>query len=86
MTYKYRGEFFTDEFNTPFGGNPEGEVGLVPDVWLLSSRFNLDIGDTGASWYIAGYNLTDEFYITDREDGLKPGLGRTFWTGFSYKF
>lgn len=86
VTWTYRGEFFTDEFNTAYGGNEEGEVGLVPSVWLLSARFNLAIGDTGASMYVAGTNLLDEFYITDREDGLKPGLGRTVWTGFQYKF
>ena len=25
VTYTYRGDFFTDEFNTPFAGDPEGE-------------------------------------------------------------
>ena len=44
------------------------------------------LGDTGASVFVAGDNLPDEFYITDREDGMKPGLGRTVWTGFKYKF
>lgn len=63
-----------------------GEDGEVPDVWLLSARFNLDIGNTGASWFVAGDNLLDDFYISDREDGMKPGLGRTVWTGFRYKF
>ncbi len=86
VTWTYRGAFFTDEDNTPFGGDPEGENGEVPEVWLLSARFNLDIGQTGASVFVSGDNLLDEFYITDREDGLKPGLGRTFWTGFKYKF
>lgn len=106
MTWKYRGKFFTDEGNTPFGvyesecdgpdgGGPgeyeceveeAGEDGSVPSVWLLSARFNLDIGNTGASWFVAGDNLLDKQYITDREDGLKPGLGRTIWTGFKYKF
>jgi Fe(3+) dicitrate transport protein len=63
-----------------------GEDGEVPDVWLLSARFNMDIGTTGASVFVAGDNLLDEFYIADREDGMKPGLGRTIWTGFKYKF
>ena len=63
-----------------------GEDGEVPDVWLLSARFNLDIGNTGASVFVAGDNLLDELYISDREDGMKPGLGRTIWTGFKYKF
>lgn len=99
VTYTYRGAFFTDEGNTPFGAGGEvecedgeceveeaGEDGGVPSVWLLSARANLHIGDTGASVFISGENLTDEFYISDREDGMKPGLGRTIWTGFKYKF
>ncbi len=100
VTWTYRGAFFTDAANTPFGYGfevePEdpgefeieeaGENGGVPSVWLLSARFNLDIGETGASIFVAGDNLLDELYISDREDGMKPGLGRTIWTGFKYKF
>lgn len=103
VTATYRGAFFTDEGNTPFGFGGEveceddggvteceieeaGEDGEVPSVWLLSARANLDIGNTGASVFISGDNLTNEFYISDREDGMKPGLGRTIWTGFKYKF
>jgi Fe(3+) dicitrate transport protein len=105
-TYTYRGSFFTDAANTPYGlggeyecddnpppGDPgeceieeAGEGGGVPSVWLLSARFNLHLGDTGASVFVSGDNLLDEFYITDREDGMKPGIGRTIWTGFAYKF
>ncbi len=105
VTYTYRGAYFTDEGNTPFGFGGEfeceqaapgddyeceieeaGEDGEVPDIWLLSARFNMDIGDTGASIFVTGDNLTNEFFISDREDGMKPGLGRTFWTGFRYQF
>ncbi|MGE3228593.1 MAG: TonB-dependent receptor family protein [Hyphomicrobium sp.] len=100
VTWTYRGAFFTDAANTPFGQGFEieeedpgefeveeaGETGGVPEVWLLSARFNLDIGNTGASVFVAGENLLDEIYITDREDGMKPGIGRTVWTGFKYKF
>jgi Fe(3+) dicitrate transport protein len=31
-----------------------GEDGEVPSIWLLSARFNMDIGETGASIFIAG--------------------------------
>jgi Fe(3+) dicitrate transport protein len=86
VTFTYRGAFFTDEFNTGFPGDAEGENGEVPDVWLVSARASMDIGDTGASLWVAGENLTDELYITDREDGLKPGQARTFWMGAKYKF
>jgi len=34
VSWIYRGAFFTDEENTPFGGDPEGEDGEVPEVWL----------------------------------------------------
>ena len=63
-----------------------GEDGEVPSVWLLSARANLALGNSGASLWVSGDNLTNEFYISDREDGMKPGLGRTFWTGFRYQF
>jgi Fe(3+) dicitrate transport protein len=63
-----------------------GEDGQVPSVWLLSARFNLDLGNTGASVFVAGDNLLNEFYISDLEDGMKPGMARTIWTGFKYKF
>jgi Fe(3+) dicitrate transport protein len=63
-----------------------GEDGEVPSIWLMSARFNMDIGDTGASIFVSGDNLLDRLYISDREDGIKPGLGRTIWTGFKYKF
>ena len=45
-----------------------------------------DLGNTGASVFVAGDNLLNEFYISDREDGMKPGMARTIWTGFKYKF
>jgi Fe(3+) dicitrate transport protein len=83
-SYTYRGAFFTDTTNAVL--SEEGEDGLVPEVWLLSARANLRLGDTGASVFISGENLTNELYISDREDGIKPGQGRTIWGGFKYKF
>jgi hypothetical protein len=35
---------------------------------------------------ISGENLTNELYITDREDGVKPGIGRTIMAGAKYKW
>lgn len=84
VTYTYRGEFFTDEFETIT--SEEGESGLVPDIWLLSARANFQIGDRETYLWVSGTNLTNELYISDREDGLKPGQGRTFWAGFKHKF
>jgi len=86
VSWTYRGDFYTDEVNTPYGGDPEGENGFVGDVWLLSARANYRIPGTGASVFIAGDNLLDKLYIADREDGIKAGQGRTVWGGFRYKF
>jgi Fe(3+) dicitrate transport protein len=85
VSWTYRGEFFTDTLNTPFGGDDEGETGLVPDVWLLSARANYTIPDSNMTLFVAGQNLLDEFYIADRADGMKPGIGRTLWAGFKLK-
>lgn len=86
VSWTYRGDFYTDEENTGYGESEEGEDGLVPDVWLLSARANYRIPNTTLSLFVAGDNLLDKLYISDREDGVKPGQGRTIWTGFKYKF
>ncbi len=86
VSWTYRGGFYTDEENTPYGGDPEGEDGFVPDVWLLSARANYKVPNTNLSLFVAGDNLLDKLYIADREDGIKAGQARTIWTGFKYKF
>lgn len=86
FSWTYRGDFYTDEVNTPYGGDPEGEDGLVPEVWLLSARAGYKIPNTGATLFVSGDNLLNNLYIADREDGIKAGQGRTIWGGFRYKF
>lgn len=86
VSWIYRGAFFTDEQNTPFGGDPSGEDGEVPSVWLLAARVNYTIPNTDAVLFVSGENLTDELYITDREDGIKPGIGRTIMAGAKVKW
>ncbi|HWM31530.1 MAG TPA: TonB-dependent receptor, partial [Methyloceanibacter sp.] len=61
-------------------------AGEVPSVWLLAARANYTIPNTNAVIFISGENLTDEVYITDREDGVKPGIGRTVMLGAKYKW
>jgi Fe(3+) dicitrate transport protein len=88
VSWIYRGSFYTDVFNTPYAGDPEGEAGEVPSVWLLAARFNYTVAMNGAeaTFFVSGENLTDELYITDREDGLKPGIGRTIMAGARLKW
>jgi Fe(3+) dicitrate transport protein len=85
LSWTYIGEFYTDLANTPYGVDDEGVNGLVPDVWLLSARANYTIPGTATTLFVAGQNLLDEFYIADRADGMKPGIGRTLWAGFKMK-
>lgn len=80
VTWNYRGDYHTDAANSSYA-----DEGLVPDVWLLSARTNYKLTEQLTLW-AAGQNLTDEFYITDRSDGVKPGVGRTLWAGFEFKF
>jgi Fe(3+) dicitrate transport protein len=86
VSWIYRGSFFTDIDNTPFGGDPEGEDGEVPGVWLLAARINYTIPNTDATLFVSGENLANKLYITDREDGIKPGLGRTIMAGARVKW
>jgi Fe(3+) dicitrate transport protein len=83
VSYTYRGQFYTDEANTFF--DQEGENGIVPSVWLLSARANYRVPGTNTTLFVAGDNLTNELYISDREDGVKPGQGRTVWGGMKIK-
>ena len=91
VSFVYRGEFFTDEQNTPYAGDPSGEDGLVPSVWLLNARANYTVPESllpnaDLVFFVSGENLTDKLYITDREDGIKPGLGRTLMAGARLKW
>lgn len=80
VSWTYRGDYHTDALNSSFE-----DEGLVPDVWLLSARTNLKVTNELTLW-ATGHNLTDEFYISERSDGIKPGVGRTVMGGFTWKF
>ncbi len=91
VSWVYRGGFFTDEQNTPYGGDFSGENGFVPSVWLLNARANYTVPqnlmpNADLVFFVSGENLADKLYITDREDGVKPGLGRTLMAGARLKW
>ncbi len=87
VTATYRGDFFTDTENSFEYEVEDGEVesGFVEDVWLLSARSNFKVTND-LTLFVTGTNLTDEFYITDIDEGIKPGQGRTIMGGFTWKF
>lgn len=83
VTWTHRGAYFTDAANTGF--SDDVEEGIVDDVWLLSARTNYHLTEQLTLW-ASGQNLTNEFYVTDRSDGAKPGIGRSVMGGFTLKF
>ncbi len=86
VTWTYRGGFFTDVENGELEWEEdEVEAGYVDDVWLLSARSNLHLTDN-LSLFVSGTNLLNEFYLSDIDEGMKPGAARTVMGGFSYKF
>ena len=84
VTWTYRGGFYTDALNLPM--NPlDVEEGKVNGVWLLSARASYKVTSDLTAW-VSGQNLADKFYITDRSDGAKLGIGRTVMAGMTLKF
>lgn len=84
VTWTYRGGFYTDALNLPM--NPlDVEEGRVNGVWLLSARASYKVTKDLTAW-VSGQNLADKFYITDRSDGAKLGIGRTVMAGMTLKF
>src|SRR5690606_36534687 len=79
VTWTYRGGFYTDMENNRGleiefdGADPEEvEGGFVEDVWLLSARSNFYVTDN-LSLFVSGTNLLNEFYLSDIDEGMKPG-------------
>src|SRR5690606_29551055 len=66
VTWTHRGQYYTDALNTGFSA--DADEGEVESVWLLSARGNLHLTDQLTLW-AAGQNLTNEFYVSDRNDG-----------------
>ena len=69
------------EVHAIMGPNGSGKSTLSH---VIAGKPGYDV--TGGEILFKGENLLDELYISDREDGMKPGRGRTTWTGFKYKF
>lgn len=84
VSLTHRGGYFTDALNLPM--NPlDVSEGKVEGVWLLSARASYKVTKELTAW-VSGQNLTDKFYVTDRSDGAKPGIGRTVMAGLTLKF
>lgn len=84
LSWTYRGGYYTDALNLPM--NPlDVSEGKVEGVWLLSARASYKVTKELTAW-VSGQNLTNKFYVSDRSDGAKPGVGRTVMAGLTLKF
>jgi Fe(3+) dicitrate transport protein len=61
-------------------------LGRVPAYTLYSASINYS--PEGSNWtvWLQGRNLTDKLYITDIENGIRPGAERTLTGGVSLSF
>lgn len=61
-------------------------LGAVPSRTLLSARASYRLGDTGATLWVQGRNLTNKRYVADYQNGMRPGAPRTFVAGITMMF
>jgi Fe(3+) dicitrate transport protein len=84
MTASHFGAFFSDKENT---WELAEDAGRVPARTLLSATASttLPMGRATRLW-VQGRNLTDALYVSDVQDGLRPGAPRSLLAGLSMTF
>lgn len=88
------GLVLADEDREPIEPGDEIEIrevvvlGAVPSNTLLSARASVKLPTTKAQTelWVSGRNLTDKLYISDLENGIRPGAERTWLAGLSVQF
>lgn len=90
-TVAHAGSFFTDEANTLALWAPDPDerleiVGVVPGHTVLSARGSALVPGTRLTLWMQGRNLANRLYISDVQDGLRPGPGRTVSAGLRFAF
>lgn len=61
-------------------------LGRVKSHTLLSARLSYDIPGRDMTVWLQGRNLTDRLYVTDLENGMRPGAERTVMGGVRLRF
>jgi Fe(3+) dicitrate transport protein len=82
----YFGSFYSDIENTE-QVTPDGDEGRVPSrtLWSARASYTLD-GTPHTTLWVQGRNLTDRLYISDVQDGIRPGAPRSVLAGVTMKF
>jgi Fe(3+) dicitrate transport protein len=82
-TASHLGAFFADVENTR---ELSEDAGRVPARTLLSARLSRSLTRPGVTLWLHGRNLADRLYISDVQDGLRPGAPRTLTAGATVSF
>ncbi|SEP11674.1 TonB-dependent receptor family protein [Aquisalimonas asiatica] len=84
-TASHFGAFYSDIENTRA---IDADSGRVPSRTLLSARasYRTALQGVDTTLWVQGRNLTDRLYISDVQDGLRPGAGRTVMAGLTARF
>ncbi|WP_290636700.1 TonB-dependent receptor plug domain-containing protein [Aquisalimonas sp.] len=84
-TASHFGAFYSDIENTR---TIDADSGRVPSRTLLSARasYRTALQGVDTTLWVQGRNLTDKLYISDVQDGLRPGVGRTVMVGVTARF
>jgi Fe(3+) dicitrate transport protein len=81
-----------DEDREPVGPGDELEIrepavlGRVPGYTLYSASLNFSPPGSRYTLWLQGRNLADKLYITDLENGIRPGAERTLTAGMNLRF
>lgn len=85
-TVSHLGAFYSDIENTR-ELTSDGEAGKVPSRTLFSARASYKLPTTtDATLWVQGRNLSDKLYISDVQDGIRPGAPRTVVAGATVRF
>lgn len=85
-TVSHLGSFYSDIENTR-ELTADGEAGQVPSRTLFSARASYKLPTTtDATLWVQGRNLSDKLYISDVQDGIRPGAPRTVVAGATVRF
>jgi Fe(3+) dicitrate transport protein len=83
-TLTHFGDFYADKENT---ANLRVDGGRVPRRTLLSGRMSFSPSDPlGLTVWLQGRNLTNRLYVSDVQDGLRPGAPRSVTAGVTFQF
>lgn len=85
-TMSHLGSFYSDIENTR-DITADGDAGEVPSRTLFSARASYNLPTTtDITVWLQGRNLTDKLYISDVQDGIRPGAERTVLAGATVRF